>query len=49
MKYIKQNIEGYNIKFKIITTSIDVRNHLYTLQIKYKYKSNQILGYYIDF
>ena len=47
MKYIKQNIEGYNVKFKIIIGSVDFRDYEYVLQIKYKYKSKQIFSYFI--
>ena len=49
MKYIKHNVEGYNVKFKIEIQSTNFRNYdyEYILQIKYKYKPKQIFSYYI--
>ena len=47
MKYIKCNLAGYDVKFKIIIQSIDVRDCQYILQIKYKFRPRQIFGYYI--
>ena len=48
MKYIKCNLVGEQVEFKIVLKSINIRNNLYTLQLKYKFRPYQIFSYCID-